>query len=264
MTTESERLLEVGGLCAGYGHVPVLRDVTMHVDAGEIVTLVGANGSGKSTLLKAIMGAVRPGAGAVRFDGHDVTRVPPEHMVRRGAALVPEGRMLFGPLTVEDNLRLGAHARGRADYSSSLEHVVRLFPVLADRLKQTAATLSGGEQQMLAIGRGLMSRPKVLLLDEPSLGLAPKVIAEIFSTLDTLRAGGLTVLLVEQDVRVALRHADRGYVMRTGRIVMEGAAKDLLANEHIRHIYLGAWDGESPPSSSEAREGSEGRDDMEP
>jgi branched-chain amino acid transport system ATP-binding protein len=249
-----KRLVEVDGLCAGYGHVPVLREVTMHVDAGEIVTLVGANGSGKSTLLKAIMGTIRPSAGHVRFDGQDVTRVPPEHMVRRGVALVPEGRMLFGPLSVEDNLRLGAHARGRAEYPASLERVVSLFPVLAERLKQSAATLSGGEQQMLAIARGLMSLPEVLLLDEPSLGLAPKVIAEIFATLDTLRADGLTVLLVEQDVKVALRHADRGYVMRTGRIVMKGSASDLLANEHIRHIYLGAWDANA---AAEAQKGSE-------
>jgi branched-chain amino acid transport system ATP-binding protein len=258
MTTETKRLVEVDGLSAGYGHVPVLSDVTLHVDAGEIVTLVGANGSGKSTLLRAIMGVIRPSGGVVRFDGQDVTRVPPEHMVRRGVALVPEGRMLFGPLSVEDNLRLGAHARGRAQYAESLERVVRLFPMLADRLRQSAATLSGGEQQMLAIARGLMSRPEVLLLDEPSLGLAPKVIAEIFSTLDTLRADGLTVLLVEQDVKVALRHADRGYVMRTGRIVMEDTAAELLANEHIRHIYLGAWDADATPGAAGGREGSEG------
>jgi branched-chain amino acid transport system ATP-binding protein len=258
MTTESKPLLQVEGFCAGYGHVPVLRDVTMHVDEGEMVTLVGANGSGKSTLLKAIMGTVHPSAGVLRLAGEDVTRVPPEHMVRRGAALVPEGRMLFGPLTVEDNLRLGAHARGRGEYEGSLERVVQLFPVLEERMRQTAATLSGGEQQMLAIARGLMSRPKILLLDEPSLGLAPRVIAEIFTTLDTLRAGGLTVLLVEQDVKVALRHADRGYVMRTGRIVMEGAASELLANDHIRHIYLGAWEDDAVSAAVEAREGSEG------
>jgi branched-chain amino acid transport system ATP-binding protein len=180
-------------------------------------------------------------------------------MVRRGAALVPEGRMLFGPLTVEDNLRLGAHVRGRAEYPETLDRVFGLFPVLAERMRQSAATLSGGEQQMLAIARALMSRPEVLLLDEPSLGLAPKVISEIFGTLDALRAGGLTVLLVEQDVKVALRHADRGYVMRTGRIVMEGAAADLLADEHIRHIYLGAWDGKAAGGPDGTHEESEGQ-----
>jgi branched-chain amino acid transport system ATP-binding protein len=249
-------LLEVEAVCAGYGHVPVLRDVTVHVDAGEIVTLVGANGSGKSTLLRAIMGVLRPSSGTVRFAGEDVTRVPPEHMVRRGVALVPEGRMLFGAMTVEENLLLGAHARGRAEYPESLARVVRLFPVLAERLRQSAATLSGGEQQMLAVGRALMSRPTVLLLDEPSLGLAPKVISEIFATLDTLRNEGLTVLLVEQDVRVALRHADHGYVMRTGQIVMEGPASKLLAEEHIRHIYLGTWDDSPAIGAGDAREGS--------
>lgn len=241
MTTEAP-MLAVSGLCAGYGPVPVLRDVSIEVRTGEIVTLVGANGAGKSTLLRAIMGTVRPSAGAVSLQGADVTRQPPESMVRRGVALVPEGRMLFGPMSVEENLMLGAHVRGRGDYAASRERVVTLFPVLAERMRQSAATLSGGEQQMLAIGRALMSRPALLLLDEPSLGLAPKVIAEIFATLDTLRADGMTVLLVEQDVKVALRHADRGYCMRTGGIVMHGSAADLLDDEHIRHIYLGAWD----------------------
>ena len=256
MTTEAKPLLAVEGLCAGYGHVPVLRDVSVRVDTGEIVTLVGANGAGKSTLLRAIMSTLRPSAGVVLLAGDDVTRVPPEHMVRRGVALVPEGRMLFGTMTVEDNLRLGAHVRARAAYAESLERVVGLFPVLAERLDQTAATLSGGEQQMLAIARALMSRPTLLMLDEPSLGLAPKVIGEIFATLDGLRAHGLTVLLVEQDVKVALRHADRGYVMRTGRIVMEGPAPDLLADDHIRHIYLGTWDG----GQGQGDEASDGRD----
>lgn len=241
MTTDAP-LLKIEGLSAGYGHVPVLRDVSLSVDAGEVVTLVGGNGAGKSTLLKTVMGLVRPSAGRVTFAGADVTRTPPERMVRDGLALVPEGRMLFGPMTVEENLLLGAHSRGRSEYSESLERVSSLFPVLRQRLRQSAATLSGGEQQMLAVARALMSRPVMLLLDEPSLGLAPKVIAEIFATLDRLRAEGLTVLLVEQDVKVALEHADRGYVMRTGSIVMQGAAADLLADEHIRHIYLGAWD----------------------
>lgn len=240
MTTDV--LLSVEGLSAGYGRVPVLRDVSLHVRRGEIVTLVGANGAGKSTLLKAVMGLVRPSAGRVVFDGRDVTRTTPERLVRGGLALVPEGRKLFWPMSVEDNLRLGAHARGRGEYTESLARVLMLFPALADRLGQVAATLSGGEQQMLAVARALMSRPSMLLLDEPSLGLAPKVIAEIFGTLDALRREGMTVLLVEQDVKLALQHADRGLVMRTGSIVMEGPSSVLLADDHIRHIYLGAWD----------------------
>jgi branched-chain amino acid transport system ATP-binding protein len=236
-------LLQVSGLFAGYGHVPVLRDVSLSVMPGEVVTLIGANGAGKSTLLKTVMGLLRATAGEVRLGGEPVTRVAPERLVARGLALVPEGRMLFGPMSVEENLRLGAYARGRREYPEALERVYGLFPVLRERSRQKAATLSGGEQQMLAIGRALMSGPTVLLLDEPSLGLAPKVIAEIFATLDTLRSEGLSVLLVEQDVKIALRHADRGYVMRTGSIVMEGLASDLLANEQVRHIYLGAVPG---------------------
>jgi branched-chain amino acid transport system ATP-binding protein len=240
--TSAAPLLSVEGLCAGYGHVPVLTDLTLHVEAGEVVTLVGANGSGKSTLLKAIVGLVRPTGGSVTFAGRDVTHTPPERMVGLGVALVPEGRMLFGPLSVRDNLLLGAHGRGARHVEEALQRAFELFPTLEARLSQTAETLSGGEQQMLAVARALMSSPRLLLLDEPSLGLAPKVIAEILAALDELRAGGLTVLLVEQDVQVALRHADRGYVMRTGRIEAEGDAADLLADEHIRTIYLGAWD----------------------
>jgi branched-chain amino acid transport system ATP-binding protein len=239
-------LLRVDNLHAGYGRVPVLHGVDLEVRRGEVVTLVGANGAGKSTLLKAIVGLVGVTMGSVAFDGEDITRITPERAVRRGIALVPEGRMLFGPLSVSDNLRLGAYTRGgrtaAGEYAEDLERVFALFPVLRERQRQTAATLSGGEQQMLAVARALMSRPRMLLLDEPSLGLAPKVIAEIFGTLDTLRAAGLTVLLVEQDVKVALKHADRGYVMRTGRVVMEGSAGELLANDHVRLIYLGTWD----------------------
>jgi branched-chain amino acid transport system ATP-binding protein len=237
-------LLRIEALKSGYGHVPVLQGIDLHVDAGEIVTLVGANGSGKTTLLKTIVGLVRSWNGSVLFDGDDISHTSPEQAVGRGIALVPEGRMLFGPLTVEENLKLGAFSRrdGAEAVASDLERVFELFPVLRERLSQPAATLSGGEQQMLAVGRALMSRPRLLLLDEPSLGLAPKVIAEIFGKLDRLRADGLTVLLVEQDVKVALRHADRGYVMRTGSIALEGTSAALLADDHIRLIYLGAWD----------------------
>jgi branched-chain amino acid transport system ATP-binding protein len=247
-------LLRIEALKSGYGHVPVLHGVDLHVDAGEIVTLVGANGSGKSTLLKTIVGLVQVRSGSVFFDGEDISRTTPERAVRGGIALVPEGRMLFGPLTVDENLRLGAFSRrdGAEPVAADLERVFELFPVLRERLAQPAATLSGGEQQMLAVGRALMSRPRLLLLDEPSLGLAPKVIAEIFGTLDRLRAGGLTVLLVEQDVKVALRHADRGYVMRTGGIALEGTSAALLADDHIRLIYLGAWDDATTRERGEA------------
>ncbi len=246
-TAGSAPLLSVEGVFGGYGHVPVLRGVDLAVGRGEIVTLVGANGAGKSTLLKTIVGLVHASAGHVRFDGEDITRTPPERAVRKGIALVPEGRMLFGPLTVEENLKLGGFTvkDGVAGYERDRQRVFDLFPVLAERASQTAATLSGGEQQMLAVGRALMSRPTLLLLDEPSLGLAPKVIAEIFATLDRLRADGLTVLLVEQDVKVALKHADRGYVMRTGTVVLTGTSAELLADDQVRLIYLGAWDDAS-------------------
>lgn len=238
----SESVLSVAGLDAGYGRIAVISDVSLTVAHGEMVTLIGANGAGKSTLLKAIAGLVRPAAGRVTLLGGDVTGQPPEQLVRRGLALVPEGRMLFAPMTVEENLLLGAHIRSARDpkLAGDLSRVKELFPVLAERSAQPAATLSGGEQQMLAVARALMSAPKVLLLDEPSLGLAPKVIAAIFEVLDRLRAEGLAILLVEQDAKVALKHADRGYVMRTGCIALEGTAASLLGDDEVRHIYLGA------------------------
>jgi branched-chain amino acid transport system ATP-binding protein len=247
-------MLAVRGLEAGYGHLPVLRGVDLDVMPGEIVTLVGANGAGKSTLLRAIVGLLRPSAGTVQFENRPIERLAPEKIVRQGLALVPEGRLLFGPLSVQENLRLGAYARGAkaesSGFAEDLERVFRLFPVLSDRMSQSAETLSGGEQQMLGIARGLMSRPRLLLLDEPSLGLAPKVISEIFGKLDDLRAGGVTVLLVEQDVKIALKHADRGYVMRTGSVVLTGTARELLADDHVRLIYLGSWaDGAEEPAA---------------
>ncbi|HEY3318724.1 MAG TPA: ABC transporter ATP-binding protein [Coriobacteriia bacterium] len=236
-------MLEVAGLSAAYGHVNVLEDVSLDVRAGECVTVIGANGSGKSTLLKTVAGLIRPTAGRVSLDGEDATGLAAEKLVRRGVALVPEGRRLFGPMSVAENLELGAYARGRVALGEDLERVRALFPVLGERASQPAATLSGGEQQMLAIARALMSRPRLLLLDEPSLGLAPKVIASIFAALDELRSGGLTILLVEQDARVALRHADRGYVMRTGRVVLSGPAAQLAQNDDVRLIYLGGRHG---------------------
>jgi branched-chain amino acid transport system ATP-binding protein len=259
MSPDAAHMLCVEGLASGYGHVPVLRGVDISVARGEVVTLVGANGAGKSTLLKTIVGLVRASTGRVLFGGEDITHVTPERAVRKGIALVPEGRMLFGPLTVEENLRLGGFTvnEGVEAYEKDRRRVFELFPVLAERAGQTAATLSGGEQQMLAVGRALMSRPTLLLLDEPSLGLAPKVIAEIFSTLDRLRADGLTVLLVEQDVKVALKHADRGYVMRSGAVVHSGSSAELLADDHVRLIYLGAWD-DAPKAPGTVANGSVG------
>ena len=240
-------LLSLSGVNAGYGRVEVLHGIDLEVGPGEVVAVIGANGAGKSTLLKAIVGLVTVRAGTILYGGARVSAPRPERLVRRGLALVPEGRLLFGPMSVRENLELGAYGAGRerkAVVAAGLERVHALFPVLGERARQPAETLSGGEQQMLAVARALMSRPRLLLLDEPSLGLAPRVIAEIFAALDALRAQGVTILLVEQDARLALKHADRGYVMRTGRIAAEGPAADLLANDDVRMIYLGAWHGE--------------------
>ena len=241
----SRPLLEVSGLCAGYGRSDVLRDVDVRVSEGEFVSLIGSNGAGKSTLLKAIVGLLTPSGGEVRLGEEGITGHRPEKLVARGIALVPEGRLLFGPLSVAENLALGAYStRGASRKAVAAERLARvheLFPVLAERADQSAETLSGGEQQMLAVARALMSGPRLLLLDEPSLGLAPKVIAEIFSALERLREAGVTILLVEQDAKLALKHSDRGYVMRTGRIVLEGSAAELIENESVRTIYLGTW-----------------------
>ena len=234
----------MSGLSARYGPVHALRDVSLEVRAGELVALIGANGAGKSTLLRAIAGLVAPAAGRVALDGRDVTGQAPEAMIRAGVALVPERRRVFAPLTVLDNLELGGYAlpRGR-DFRSRLEAGVeeayRLFPVLRRRRDQLAGTLSGGEQQMLAIGRALMTRPRLLLCDEPSLGLAPLVVAEIMRLLSTLREAGTTILLVEQNARMALRSADRAYVLEVGSVVLSGAAADLLQDDQLKAAYLG-------------------------
>ena len=237
-------MLEVRGLSARYGAVAALRDVSLDVHAGELVALIGANGAGKSTLLRAIAGLVAPAAGRVALDGRDVTGQAPEAMIRAGVALVPERRRGFAPLTVLDNLELGGYALPRGhDFRSRLEAGVeeayRLFPVLRRRRDQLAGTLSGGEQQMLAIGRALMTRPRLLLCDEPSLGLAPLVVAEIMRLLSTLREAGTTILLVEQNARMALRSADRAYVLEVGSVVLSGAATDLLEDDQLKAAYLG-------------------------
>jgi branched-chain amino acid transport system ATP-binding protein len=239
-------MLEVRGVDSGYGHVQVLDDVSLEVRAGEVVTLIGANGAGKSTLLKVVSGLLPPWKGSVLLDGEDVSTLRPDRRVSMGMALIPEGRQLFASMTVEENLRLGAYSRERGasgEFAEDLGSAFELFPVLEERSSQVAGTLSGGEQQMLAIARALMSRPRLLLLDEPSLGLAPMVIKEIFASLERLRERGLTMFLVEQDAKIALKHADRGYVMRTGSIALSGSASELMADDDVRLIYLGAWHG---------------------
>jgi branched-chain amino acid transport system ATP-binding protein len=237
-------VLEVHDLVARYGAVEALRGVSLAVRRGELVTLLGANGAGKSTLLKAIVGLLGAARGRVVFEGVDITGRPPDDVLRAGIALVPERRRIFGSLPVRDNLLLGAYALPRArafarQVEEGLDEVHQLFPVLRERGGQLAGTLSGGEQQMLAIGRALMGRPRLLLCDEPSLGLAPLVIQEIMRLLRTLRERGTTVLLVEQNARVALRAADRGYVLETGRVALEGEARALLDNADLRAAYLG-------------------------
>ena len=231
-------MLEVRGLEASYGRIQALRGIDLDIKAGELVALVGANGAGKSTLLRALSG-VQPASGNVFFEHQNINAARPERRVSLGIVQVPEGRQVFGPLSVQDNLSLGAYRRGRAQSAQSLERVYGLFPVLAERRRQAAGTLSGGEQQMLAIGRALMAQPRLLLLDEPSMGLAPRLVAEIFACVRRLRAADTALLLVEQNARAALAIADRGYVMETGRIVLAATGAELLANAGVRAAYLG-------------------------
>jgi branched-chain amino acid transport system ATP-binding protein len=236
-------MLRIRNLDAGYGGLNVLRHVSLHVKPGEIVTIIGANGAGKTTLLKTVSGLLRSRSGEITFRGADIGRVAAERIVSRGCSLVPEGRQVFAAMPVRENLLLGAYVqyrRGRRDeVGNDLERVYSLFPVLRQRERQLAGTLSGGEQQMLAIGRALMARPSLIMLDEPSMGLAPLIVKDIFGILQRLQAEGSTVLLVEQNARSALKIADRGYVLETGRIILEGAAEDLLANREVQRAYLG-------------------------
>lgn len=232
-------MLEVEGIEVAYGEVRALRGVSLRV-AGEIVALVGSNGAGKSTLLRAIAGLVRPRAGRIRWEGRDLLARRPHELVEGGIALVPEGRRLFARMTVEENLRLGAFtARARQGAPATLEVVYRAFPHLRERRRQLAGSLSGGEQQMVAIGRALMARPRLLMLDEPSLGLAPRVVEAIFAVLADIHRAGVAVFLVEQNVRAALGLADRAYVLEHGQVVAEGAAAGLLDDPQVRRAYLG-------------------------
>jgi len=232
-------MLEVRALECRYGRIPALKGVDLRVHKGELIALVGANGAGKTTLMHAISGVHAPAAGAIAFDGDDLTAAPPAERVRRGIVQVPEGRQVFGPLAVEDNLRLGAYRRGRTEAKRTLEHVYTLFPALAQRRAQPAGTLSGGQQQMLAMGRALMAQPRLLLLDEPSMGLAPRLVADIFECVRALRAADTAIFLVDQNARAALAIADRGYVLETGCIALSGSGGELLADERVRAAYLG-------------------------
>jgi len=233
-------MLEIVDLVVGYGEVRVLEGCTLNVKRGEVVALLGANGAGKTTLMRAISRLVDPSAGSIVFDGRDVTRASAPSVVEAGIAQVPEGRKLWPDMSVEENLLLGAYAaRARPRLRETLEEVYALFPRVRERRRQMAGTLSGGEQQMVAIGRGLMSRPSLLMLDEPSLGLAPKIVAEVFAAVAAISAVGTTVLLVEQNVAGALALATRGYILETGRIATEGTRAELLASDTVKKAYLG-------------------------
>jgi len=233
-------LLDTRALHVAYGSVTAIRELSLSVQQGELVCLIGANGAGKSTTLKALAGIQTVASGSIHYDGSAITRMPAHQRVRKGIALVPEGRGIFARLTVFENLQLGAYARRDAYVvAQDLDYVLELFPRLAERRRQIAGTLSGGEQQMLAIGRALMSRPRLLLLDEPSMGLAPMMVQKIFEIIRRIAANGVTLLLVEQNAKLALEVSDRGYVMESGRIVLADSAQALLANSEVQNAYLG-------------------------
>ena len=235
----SEVLLKVQGLDVFYGAVHALKGVDLEVRKGEVVTLIGANGAGKSTLLRTISGLVKPRAGAITFDGRDLIKLPPNKIVAAGISHAPEGRAVFANLTVEDNLVLGAYLRKDAAVASDMDRMFGIFPRLKERRKQASGTLSGGEQQMLAIARALMSRPRLLLLDEPSLGLAPLLVKDIFQTIVEINREGMTILLVEQNANQALHVAHRGYVLETGHVALSDTGPNLLANPAVKEAYLG-------------------------
>jgi branched-chain amino acid transport system ATP-binding protein len=237
--TWGSAVLAVSDIYAGYGRVEVLKGVSLQVPKGSVVALLGANGAGKSTTLRVISGLLRPTAGQVTFEGEPIAGLRPDKIVRRGLGMVPEARELFLEMTVEENLEMGGFSRRDGGLQADIEAVFQMFPRLRERRQQRAGTLSGGEQQMLAISRALVARPRLLLLDEPSLGLAPAVVDEIFERIETINREGTTILLVEQNARMALDVADRGYVMETGRVVLSGTAPDLADNALVQESYLG-------------------------
>lgn len=233
-------ILEIRNLVVSYGGIEAVKEISLDVEQGKIVTLIGANGAGKSTTLKSIAGIVKPKSASIKLNGEEICGKSPDYIVSKGVTLVPEGRRVFANLTVLENLKIGAYLRkDKAGIKADMEHVFELFPRLKEREWQAAGTLSGGEQQMLAVGRALMSKPKVIMMDEPSLGLAPLVVKGIFDIIRTVNQEGITVLLIEQNANMALKVADRGYVMETGRITMEGTGLELLENEEIKEAYLG-------------------------
>ena len=232
-------MLDVKDINVYYGAIHAVRNVNLTVNAGEIVSIIGANGAGKSTILKTVVGLLRSKTGDIVFEGQSIAKLSPAGIVQQGIALVPEGRRVFPRMSVEDNLLLGAYARKDNEVSRDINRIYEMFPRLAERKKQNAGTLSGGEQQMLATGRGMMSRPRLLLLDEPSMGLAPLLVHQIFETILDINEQGTTILLVEQNAHMALSIADRGYVLETGAVVLTGEAEELIDNDEVRCAYLG-------------------------
>ena len=233
-------LLEVKNIKVYYGNINAIKDISFEVNEGEIVTLIGANGAGKSSILNTVAGLIKPKSGEIIFDGQGIIGIPAHKIVSKGMALCPEGRRIFQQLSVKENLEMGSYTRPANEVSESIEKVYELFPRLKERYKQIAGTLSGGEQQMLAMGRALMSKPRLMMLDEPSMGLAPILVEQIFDIIKNLHKSGTTILLVEQNAQMALSIADRGYVMETGRIVTSGTGKELLRNDAVKKAYLGA------------------------
>ena len=231
-------ILEIKDLVVSYGGIEAVKGISMEVPEGQIITLIGANGAGKSTTLKSISGIVKPKSASILFNGEEICGKTPDYIVSKGITLVPEGRRVFSNLTVAENLKIGAYLR-KDNIKADMDYVYSLFPRLKEREWQLSGTLSGGEQQMLAVGRALMSRPRVIMMDEPSLGLAPLIVKDIFEIIKTINKEGITVLLIEQNANMALKVADKGYVMETGVIKMEGTGADLLANEEIKEAYLG-------------------------
>jgi branched-chain amino acid transport system ATP-binding protein len=239
MKDQSSPMLEIRGLTSHYGRIQALHGIALQVGQGQLVAVVGANGAGKTTLMRTISGVQPASGGTVRYLGEDITRTSPDRRVRAGICQVPEGRQVFGPMTVEDNLRMGGYTRSRDGMDEDIERMYGLFPILKEKRLLQAGTLSGGQQQMLAMARALMGRPRLRLLDEPSMGLAPLLIAEVFRIVAGLRERGITILLVEQNAHAALSIADLGYVMETGSILMSGPGPELLENEEVKTAYLG-------------------------